>query len=141
MGMPETRYARSGDVAVAYQVLGEGPFDVVFTPGTVSHIELYWDAAGMATWLRGIAEHARLIVFDKRGTGLSDRDVGAPTLEDRSDDIRAVMDAAGRSARRWPASRRALRSAWCSPRPIPGASRRWCCTGDWPARCGHRTIR
>ena len=66
MGMPETRYARSGDVAVAYQVLGEGPFDVVFTSGTVSHVELYWDAAGMATWLRGIAEHARLIVFDKR---------------------------------------------------------------------------
>jgi class 3 adenylate cyclase len=95
MGMPETRYARSGDVAVAYQVLGEGPFDVVFTPGTVSHVELDWDAAGMATWLRGIAEHARLIIFDKRGTGLSDRDVGVPTLEERSDDIRAVMDAAG----------------------------------------------
>ena len=95
MGMPETRYARSGDVAVAYQVLGEGPFDVVLVPGTVSHVELNWDAAGTAALLRGIAEHARLIVFDKRGTGLSDRDVGVPTLEDRSDDIRAVMDAVG----------------------------------------------
>lgn len=94
MGIPETRYALSGDVAVAYQVLGEGPFDVVLVPGTISHIELNWDAAGMATLLHGIAEHARLIVFDKRGTGLSDRDVGVPTLEDRSDDIRAVMDAA-----------------------------------------------
>jgi class 3 adenylate cyclase len=95
MDTPETRYARSGDVAVAYQVLGEGPFDVVFTPGTVSHVELCWDAAGMASLLRGVAEHARVIVFDKRGTGLSDRDVGVPTLEERSDDIRAVMDAAG----------------------------------------------
>jgi class 3 adenylate cyclase len=93
--MPETRYARSGDVAVAYQVLGEGPFDVVFVPGTISHVELCWDAPGMAALLAGIAGHARLIVFDKRGTGLSDRDVGVPTLEDRSDDIRAVMDAAG----------------------------------------------
>jgi class 3 adenylate cyclase len=93
--MPETRYARSGDVAVAYQVLGEGPFDVVVAPGTVSHVELNWDAAGMAALLRPLAEHARVMIFDKRGTGLSDRDVGVPTLEERSDDIRAVMDAAG----------------------------------------------
>ena len=64
MDTPETRYARSGDVAVAYQVLGQGSFDVVFTPGTVSHVELYWDAAGMASLLRGVAEHARVIVFD-----------------------------------------------------------------------------
>ena len=95
MEMPETRYARSGDVAIAYQVLGEGPLDVVITPGQVSHVELYWDVAGMAALLRGIAEHARLIFFDKRGTGLSDRDVGVPTLEERSEDIRAEMDAAG----------------------------------------------
>ena len=95
VGMPETRYARSGDVMVAYQVLGEGPFDVVFVPGAVSHVELYWAAAGMAALLRGVAEHARVIVFDKRGTGLSDRVTGAPTLEERSDDVRAVMDAVG----------------------------------------------
>jgi class 3 adenylate cyclase len=95
MGMPETRYARSGDVMIAYQVVGEGPFDVVLTPGAVSHVELYWDLAGMTALLRGLAEHARVIFFDKRGTGLSDRVAGAPTLEERSDDIRAVMDAAG----------------------------------------------
>jgi len=95
MGSPETRYARSADVMIAYQVVGHGPFDVVLTPGTVSHVELYWDLPGMAALLRGIAEHARLIFYDKRGTGLSDRVVGAPTLEERSDDIRAVMDAAG----------------------------------------------
>jgi class 3 adenylate cyclase len=94
MGMPETRYARSGDVSIAYQVLGEGPFDVVYAPGYVSHVELIWEAAGIAAFLRGVAEHARVLVFDKRGTGMSDRVAGAPTLEERSDDIRAVMDAA-----------------------------------------------
>ena len=95
MGMPETRYARSGDVMIAYQVMGEGPFDVVIAPGWVSHVELQWESAGWAALLRGVAEHARVLVFDKRGTGLSDRVAGAPTLEERSDDIRAVMDAAG----------------------------------------------
>jgi len=95
MGMLETRYARSGDVMIAYQVMGEGPFDVVIAPGWVSHVELAWESAGWAALLRGVAEHARVLVFDKRGTGLSDRVAGAPTLEERSDDIRAVMDAAG----------------------------------------------
>ena len=95
MAMPETRYARSGDISIAYQVVGDGLFDVVFAPGYVSHVELVWEAAGIAAFLRGIAEHARVLVFDKRGTGLSDRVAGAPTLEERSDDIRAVMDAAG----------------------------------------------
>jgi class 3 adenylate cyclase len=93
--MPETCYARSGDVVIAYQVVGDGPLDVVFVPGSVSHVELYWEAAGMAALLRGVAEHARVLLFDKRGTGLSDRVVGVPTLEERSDDIRAVMEAAG----------------------------------------------
>jgi pimeloyl-ACP methyl ester carboxylesterase len=95
MTMPETRYARSGDISIAYQVVGDGLFDVVFAPGYVSHVELVWEAAGIAAFLRGIAEHARVLVFDKRGTGLSDRVAGAPTLEERSDDIRAVMEAAG----------------------------------------------
>ena len=95
VSMPQTRYARSGDVMVAYQVLGEGPFDVVIAPGSVSHVEVQWEAAGLAALLRGVAEHARVLVFDKRGTGMSDRVAGAPTLEERSDDIRAVMDAAG----------------------------------------------
>jgi pimeloyl-ACP methyl ester carboxylesterase len=104
MDMPETRYARSGDVSIAYQVVGEGPFDVVVVFGSVSHVELQWEIARVAALLRGVAEQARVLVFDKRGTGLSDRVAGVPTLEERSDDIRAVMDAAGsgtRSARRW----------------------------------------
>jgi class 3 adenylate cyclase len=95
MGMPETRYARSGDVSIAYQVVGEGPFDVVVAPDFVTHVELQWEVPGWAALLRGVAEHARVLVFDKRGTGLSDRVAGVPTLEERSDDIRAVMDAAG----------------------------------------------
>jgi pimeloyl-ACP methyl ester carboxylesterase len=95
MDMPETRYARSGDVSIAYQVVGDGPFDVVFVPSSVSHVELQWEVAGRAALLRGFADHGRLLVFDKRGTGMSDRVAGVPTLEERSDDIRAVMDAAG----------------------------------------------
>jgi class 3 adenylate cyclase len=95
MGMPETRYARSGDVSIAYQVLGEGPFDVVVAPDFVSHVEVLWEVPGWAAFLRGVADRARVLVFDKRGTGMSDRVAGAPTLEERSDDIRAVMDAAG----------------------------------------------
>jgi len=95
MDMPETRYARSGDVMVAYQVLGQGPFDVVIAPPWVSHVELVWEIASWTALLRGFAEHARVLLFDKRGTGLSDRVAGVPTLEERSDDIRAVMEAAG----------------------------------------------
>jgi len=94
-GMPETRYARSGDVAIAYQVLGEGPFDVVVAPPSVSHVELIWEIARVAAFLRGLADHARVLVFDGRGIGMSDPIVGAPTLEERGDDIRAVMEAAG----------------------------------------------
>ena len=92
---PETRYARSGDVSVAYQVVGDGPFDVVFVPPTVSHVEIGWDVPGMQVFREGIASFARFIHFDKRGTGMSDRVAGAPTLETRMDDVRAVMDAAG----------------------------------------------
>lgn len=92
---PETRYARSGDVSIAYQVIGEGPFDVVFVPPAVSHVELRWDVPGMRIFGEGISSFARFIHFDKRGTGMSDRVSGAPTLETRMDDVRAVMDAAG----------------------------------------------
>jgi len=92
---PVTRYARSGDVSIAYQVVGDGPFDVVFVPPGTSHVELGWEVPGLRAFLEGIASFARLIFFDKRGTGMSDRVAGAPTLEARMDDLRAVMDAAG----------------------------------------------
>jgi class 3 adenylate cyclase len=92
---PETRYARSDGVSIAYQVTGEGPFDLIHVPGFVSHVELAWQVPGMASFARRLGSIARLIRFDKRGTGMSDRVSGAPTLETRMDDVRAVMDAAG----------------------------------------------
>jgi len=93
--MPETRYAKSGDVHIAYQVSGDGPLDVVLVPGFVSNVELAWDMPFSGPALRKIGTFARVISFDKRGTGLSDRTVGVPTLEQRMDDVRAVMDAVG----------------------------------------------
>jgi pimeloyl-ACP methyl ester carboxylesterase len=94
---PVTRYARSGDIDIAYQVLGDGPIDLVFVMGWVSHLEYFWKEPRFARFLRRLAGFARLILFDKRGTGLSDRVPIAelPTLEERMDDVRAVMDAAG----------------------------------------------
>ena len=94
MEIPDTRYARSGDVSIAYQVLGEGPYDLVRTPPFVYHIELAWQIPSLAAFNRELASLSRLITFDKRGTGMSDRVSGAPPLEVRMDDVRAVMDAA-----------------------------------------------
>jgi pimeloyl-ACP methyl ester carboxylesterase len=93
----ETRYARSGDVAIAYQVAGEGPFDVVYVGTLFSHVELDWSAPHSERTRDRLASFARLIVFDRRGTGMSDRVSVAPSLETRVDDVRAVMDAAGSS--------------------------------------------
>ena len=94
---PTTRYARSGEYSIAYQVTGSGPLDIVFVPGFVSHLESAWDEPDYAHFLERLASFSRLILFDKRGTGLSDRvPVNMlPTLEERMDDVRAVMDAAG----------------------------------------------
>ncbi len=83
MTAPETRYARSGDVTVAYQVVGEGPVDLVYVPGFLSHIEWSWEHPPYARFLRRLASFSRLIVFDKRGTGLSDPVADVPTPEDR----------------------------------------------------------
>jgi pimeloyl-ACP methyl ester carboxylesterase len=93
--LPDVQYARSGDVNIAYQVTGDGPFDLVFVPGFVTHLELQWAMPTFAPWLERLSSFARLIRFDKRGTGMSDRVSGAPTMETRMDDVRAVMDAAG----------------------------------------------
>jgi class 3 adenylate cyclase len=89
-----TRYAKSDGVSIAYQVHGEGPIDLVFVPGFVSHVELLWEEPAAARFLRRLASFSRLIVFDKRGQGLSDRPTDPPTLEDSMDDLRAVMEAA-----------------------------------------------
>jgi pimeloyl-ACP methyl ester carboxylesterase len=93
--VPETRYAYSGDVSIAYQVLGEGPIDLLIVPGFISHLEQAWEDPSYARFTRNLASFSRLIQFDKRGTGLSDRLTAIPTLEERADDVRTVMDAAG----------------------------------------------
>jgi class 3 adenylate cyclase/pimeloyl-ACP methyl ester carboxylesterase len=92
---PTTHYADSAGVSIAYQVHGEGPVELVFVPGFVSHVELIWTEPTVAAFFRRLASFARLVVFDKRGQGLSDRVGRPPTLEDSMDDLRAVMDAAG----------------------------------------------
>ena len=95
MFSPEIRYARSDDVYIAYQVLGHGPLDMVFVPGFISHLEHYWEAPPIVRFAQRLASFSRLILLDKRGTGLSDRVAGVPTLEQRMDDVRAVMDTVG----------------------------------------------
>lgn len=94
---PKTRYAKSGDVHIAYQLLGSGDRDLILVPGFISHVEHFWEDPGVARFLRRMASFSRLIFFDKRGTGLSDRvpDSQLPTLEQRMDDVRAVMDDVG----------------------------------------------
>jgi len=111
--LPETRFTRAGDVDIAYQVAGlAGGLDLVFVPGWVSHLEVMWELPEFARFLDRLAGMGRLILFDKRGTGLSDRVAGVPTLEQRAEDIAAVMDAAGAS--------RAAIAAWGEGAAIAG---------------------
>jgi class 3 adenylate cyclase len=93
--IPQTRYAKAGDLSIAYQVAGEGPIDLVIVPGLVSHVECFHELPGYSRMIERFTHFARVITFDKRGTGLSDRVPDAPTYEDRMDDITAVMDAVG----------------------------------------------
>lgn len=92
--LPETHYARSGDINIAYQVVGDGPIDLVFVPGFISHLDLQWGDPRIARFLQKLASFSRLVMFDKRGTGLSDPVDGPVPLEQRMDDVRAVMDGA-----------------------------------------------
>jgi pimeloyl-ACP methyl ester carboxylesterase len=93
--LPETHYALSGDVNIAYQVMGAGPVDIIMVPGFVSHVEFTHELTGYTAFLRRLSTFARVVTFDKRGQGLSDRISGAPSLEQRMDDVRAVMDEIG----------------------------------------------
>jgi class 3 adenylate cyclase/alpha-beta hydrolase superfamily lysophospholipase len=93
--LPETHYALSGDVNIAYQVMGDGPVDLVLVPGLISHVEFLHELPGYTAALRRLSRFARVVTFDKRGQGLSDRMSGAPSLEQRMDDVRAVMDSIG----------------------------------------------
>ena len=92
---PETRYAKSGDVHIAYQVLGDGPIDLTYVPSWISQVEQLWEEPSLVRFIERLLTFARLIIFDRRGTGLSDPVVGAATLEQRMDDVRAVLDAVG----------------------------------------------
>jgi class 3 adenylate cyclase len=93
--IPATRYARSGDVHIAYQVIGDAPVDLIVVPTWISHLEYLWEEPRVADFLERVASFARVILFDRRGSGLSDPIAGAPTLESQMDDVLAVMDAAG----------------------------------------------
>ena len=138
---PVTRYARSGDVFIAYQVTGDGPIPMVLAPGTVSHLDLDWEFSLRADFFTRLSSLFRIVRFDKRGAGLSDRPTAMATLEERADDIRAVMDAAGLDsavifgasegasmaamfAATYPERKRALLT-W-------GAMARWVATDDHP---------
>ena len=93
--LPETRYALSGDVNIAYQVMGDGPVDIIWSRALISHVEFLHEMPGYTAFLRRLSTFARVVAFDKRGQGLSDRVSGAPSLEQRMDDVRAIMDAIG----------------------------------------------
>jgi class 3 adenylate cyclase/pimeloyl-ACP methyl ester carboxylesterase len=95
MQQPATQYAKSGEVHIAYQAFGDGPINLVMVPGFVSNVENYWDQPDLARFLTKLGSYARVVTFDKRGTGMSDRAVELPGLDQRMDDLRAVMDAAG----------------------------------------------
>ena len=93
--LPVTRYALSGNVNIAYQIMGQGPIDIVIVPGVVSHVEFLHEVPGYTAFLRRLSDFARVVSFDKRGQGLSDRISDAPSLEQRMDDVRAVMPGRG----------------------------------------------
>src|ERR1700694_5741999 len=93
--LPETRYALSGDVNIAYQVMGDGPIDIITVPGFISNVEFTHELAGYTAFLRRLSTFARVVTLDKRGQGLSDRISGAPSLEQRMDDVRAILDDIG----------------------------------------------
>jgi class 3 adenylate cyclase len=93
--LPETRYALSGDVNIAYQTMGDGPENIIIVPGVVSHVEFLHEMPGYTAFLRRLSTFARVVTFDKRGQGLSDRVSDAPSLEQRMDDVRAIMDEVG----------------------------------------------
>lgn len=95
MARPATQYTHAGNVSIAYQVVGDGPIDLLYVQGWLTNIEYAWESPHYAEFLTKLGRFTRLIFFDKRGTGLSERDVGFPTLEQRTDDITAVLDAVG----------------------------------------------
>ena len=93
--VPDGQYARSGDINIAYTVFGEGASNLIWVPGFISQVEHWWEEPNQVRWLQRLSSFARVVMFDKRGTGLSDRFSEPPTMEERMEDVKAVMDAAG----------------------------------------------
>jgi len=114
---PPTRYARNGDLSIAYQVVGSSGPCLVYVPGFISHLDLQWTDLGFSRFLWRLASFTRLVLFDKPGTGLSDPIHHVPTLEERISDVRCVLDAAGSSAPPCSAFRKVGPPAPCSPPP------------------------
>jgi hypothetical protein len=140
IGRSEVRYARSGEINIAYQVTGDGPFDLVLVPGFISHLELDWSEPRHARFLDRLGSFARLIRFDKRGTGLSDRPSVLGEIETRMDDVRAVMDAVGVRARR--SSPTGKGDRWrCLPPPSRSGRRHSPSSERLPAEPAPSTIR
>jgi pimeloyl-ACP methyl ester carboxylesterase len=129
---PQTRYAKSGDIYIAYQVFGDGPLNVVFAPPAFTNVEHWWDGPDMARWLLRLASYARVVMFDKRGTGLSDRVTDLPGLDHRMDDLRTVMDAVGMEQAALLAFLRVGRRRHCLPRLILIGVARRCSAGPLP---------
>ena len=132
---PSTHYVKSAGINIAYQVTGDGPIDLIHVPGWVSNLDLAWASPRLAHVHHCLGTFSRLIRMDKRGTGLSDRNVGLPTLEERMGWMRSA-----RSARSCSAAPRAASCACCSQRPIPSVRRHSCSTGPMPAADGRKTI-
>jgi len=137
-----TKYARSGSVHIAYQLVGDGARDLVVVPGIFSHLELFWEDPGFTRWMNRLTTFARVIAFDKRGQGLSDRAVAVPTLEERMDDVRAVMEAAGseRAAVLGMSEGAALATLFAASNPAKtsalilfGTRARWAWAPDYPS--------
>ena len=93
---PLTKYAKCGDLSIAYQVVGDAPLDLIIVLGGISNIEVFWELPEFTAWITRLASFCRVILFDKRGFGMSDRDVNS-TLEERMEDIHSVLDAVGAS--------------------------------------------
>ena len=132
---PDTKYVAVGDADVAYQVLGEGPADLLFFIGLGSNVEMAWEDPDIAGFLRRLASLRRLIFLDRRGTGASDRVPrnAIPTWEEWTEDIESVLDAVGSEQTSILATVDVARSRSSTPPPIPNESTRWCCAIPLPA--------
>jgi hypothetical protein len=137
----EVRYARCGELNIAYRVVGEGPLDLVWVPNWLSNVDLWREESSFARFFDRLASFARVIVFDRRGSGLSDPVVGAPTLEERMEDIRAVMEGAGSERAAIVGSPKASRWRRSSPPRSPSARARSSSTRVMRGRWSRRTTR